>query len=145
MCHDERRYHSPHEFNPDRFLGSKLAGHGSEENKKCDPATDKPSELIFGFGRRVCPGEHLARTIIWILVANTLALFDVDRHTGTRKGRKFFQSRGSCLDSYSMSPELCIFTIPLVLMTNKDTQNRFCVLLYLGRARWSGQEVLVYN
>ena len=80
MCHDERRYHSPHEFNPDRFLGSKLAGHGSEENKKCDPATDKPSELIFGFGRRVCPGEHLARTIIWILVANTLALFDVDRH-----------------------------------------------------------------
>ena len=37
-----------------------------------------PAGLGFGFGRRVCPGKHLAEASLWIVVANVLALFDIE-------------------------------------------------------------------
>jgi hypothetical protein len=43
MMHDPRTYKDPHVFNPSRFLG---------DNPEPDPRT-----WVFGFGRRICPGE----------------------------------------------------------------------------------------
>ncbi|KDQ57809.1 hypothetical protein JAAARDRAFT_276111 [Jaapia argillacea MUCL 33604] len=72
MLHDPAVYSNPHVFNPDRFLGA-------------HPEAD-PSSLYFGFGRRICPGIHLAELTIFTTCATMLYLFDitktVDRVTG---------------------------------------------------------------
>ena len=33
----------------------------------------------FGFGRRICPGRHLACASIWIGIASVLAMFDLEK------------------------------------------------------------------
>jgi hypothetical protein len=45
MSRDPRRYKDPHTFNPERFLGA-------------NPEPDV-REYVFGFGRRICPGDSL--------------------------------------------------------------------------------------
>ncbi|KAF7358497.1 hypothetical protein MVEN_00900400 [Mycena venus] len=34
---------------------------------------------LFGFGRRICPGRHMASATIWITVASMLAAFDIKK------------------------------------------------------------------
>ncbi|KAJ1301795.1 hypothetical protein OPQ81_009023 [Rhizoctonia solani] len=53
-------YSDPDHFNPGRFL---------------DPSV--PEALIFGFGRRICPGLHQAEFVIFITVAGLLAMLDI--------------------------------------------------------------------
>jgi len=54
-------YPEPLKFNPERFL---------------DPVTSAQSDLMFGFGRRVCPGQFFARDMLWLAMANMLATFE---------------------------------------------------------------------
>ena len=46
MLYDEAHYPNPEVFNPERFLDTQGL-----------LVEDDPAELIFGFGRRACPGE----------------------------------------------------------------------------------------
>ncbi|KAK7685292.1 hypothetical protein QCA50_011655 [Cerrena zonata] len=57
----------PHKFNPDRFLNS---------NRTTDP-----SDYIFGFGRRICPGRHLAENFIFLMISNILSNFTISPPT----------------------------------------------------------------
>ncbi|KAJ6554749.1 cytochrome P450 [Mycena capillaripes] len=68
ILHDERVYPEPHTFKPERFL---LDG-------KLNPAVKNP-EAAFGFGRRLCPGRHMALSSIWITVVSILATFDITK------------------------------------------------------------------
>jgi hypothetical protein len=52
-------------FNPVRFMGS-------------DPAPD-PHQFVFGFGRRVCPGRILADNALFLNVAQSLAVFNIQK------------------------------------------------------------------
>ncbi|KAF8891875.1 cytochrome P450, partial [Infundibulicybe gibba] len=66
ILHDETIYPEPFKFNPERFLG---------DEKPPDPA-----EIgAFGFGRRICPGRHLAINSVWLAIAYILATFDLKR------------------------------------------------------------------
>jgi len=65
MLRDPRTYSEPSEFKPERFLGK-------------EPEAD-PRTICFGFGRRICPGLHLADASVWISVAMSLAVFDVSK------------------------------------------------------------------
>ena len=58
----------PEVFNPTRYLDGE--GRLSE--------TD-PSEAVFGFGRRICPGRYFAADTIWIAMAHILATFDIEK------------------------------------------------------------------
>ncbi|GJJ06142.1 hypothetical protein Clacol_000331 [Clathrus columnatus] len=49
------------EFNPDRFM---------------NPQTKYP-DSAFGFGRRICPGRHMADSILFILITNVLYAFNI--------------------------------------------------------------------
>ncbi|KAG1747595.1 cytochrome P450 [Suillus lakei] len=68
MLNDPRTYAKPSQFNPERFL----ANDGKEP--EIDPRT-----ICFGFGRRICPGLHLADASIWISAAMSLAVFDISK------------------------------------------------------------------
>lgn len=68
MLHDPSIYPNPMEFNPNRFL----PGEGK-------PLQTDPRNICFGFGRRVCPGLHLADASVWLTVAMSLAVFEISK------------------------------------------------------------------
>ncbi|EIM84654.1 cytochrome P450 [Stereum hirsutum FP-91666 SS1] len=63
ITHDEAVYPDPMSFKPERFLESTV---------------DFP-EMVFGFGRRICPGRHLALESLWLGVASILATYDISK------------------------------------------------------------------
>ncbi|KAJ6448362.1 cytochrome P450 [Mycena sanguinolenta] len=69
MLHDEVMYPDPHAFKPERFL----LPNGMIDHSVKDP------DAAFGYGRRRCPGRHLATTAIWITAANVLATFNINK------------------------------------------------------------------
>ncbi|KAL0066768.1 hypothetical protein AAF712_006159 [Marasmius tenuissimus] len=68
VLHDEEMYPDPYEFKPERWI----------KNGKIDPAI-KDFTSGFGFGRRICPGRHLAMSLLYITAASLLAVFDISK------------------------------------------------------------------
>ncbi|TFK41780.1 cytochrome P450 [Crucibulum laeve] len=68
MLHNEEDYPDPNTFKPERYLNSK----GEVDPKVRDPAT-----IAFGFGRRACPGSHIAEAMIWLTAASILSTFNI--------------------------------------------------------------------
>ncbi|QRW20715.1 cytochrome P450 family protein [Rhizoctonia solani] len=62
MLRDPNHFVSPHTFDPARFMGP-------------NPEPD-PRKYIFGFGRRVCPGLHVANNSSWVMCAGLLSVFN---------------------------------------------------------------------
>ncbi|KAJ7065512.1 cytochrome P450 [Mycena amicta] len=69
LLHDKDVYPDPYSFNPDRFL---IDG-------KLNPDVRDPSMAAFGFGRRICPGRHMATETLFISVASILATLNIDK------------------------------------------------------------------
>ncbi|KAL4253122.1 hypothetical protein AB1N83_012925, partial [Pleurotus pulmonarius] len=68
MALDETIYTEATKFNPDRFL------------PKSEGGNEEPYlGAAFGFGRRICPGRHLATASIWIAVATLFATVDITK------------------------------------------------------------------
>ncbi|KAJ7459915.1 cytochrome P450 [Mycena latifolia] len=67
MTHDESIYPEPDRFNPDRFF------------RADGTLNDDDTVLAFGFGRRVCPGRHLADATVWATIASVLATFTIGK------------------------------------------------------------------
>ncbi|THU91997.1 cytochrome P450 [Dendrothele bispora CBS 962.96] len=67
ILHDPEYYPDPLKFNPDRFMPT---GPGA----KVPP---NPELYAFGFGRRICPGKHLALEAAWLALACLLATCDI--------------------------------------------------------------------
>ncbi|KAF8188653.1 putative monooxygenase [Pholiota molesta] len=64
MLHDPDIYPDPMTFSPERFNGD-------------DAAMDSAKELVFGFGRRVCPGIHFAEGTFFAIITTLLAACDI--------------------------------------------------------------------
>jgi cytochrome P450 len=65
MAHDAEVYPDPFHFDPSRHLGEK-------------PQLD-PFKFVFGFGKRLCPGIHLAELSLFLNMARILSLFDISK------------------------------------------------------------------
>ncbi|KAI0430659.1 cytochrome protein [Xylaria sp. FL1042] len=65
FTHDPAVYPNPMEFNPSRYLGP-------------NPAPD-PSNHIFGYGRRICPGRYIADSSVWLTIVRSLAVFEISK------------------------------------------------------------------
>lgn len=58
----------PDVFRPDRFMCA--------DGKRLNPDVRLPTQA-FGYGRRVCPGETMAWSSMWLAVASVLCCFDI--------------------------------------------------------------------
>ncbi|KAH9917072.1 cytochrome P450 [Fomitopsis serialis] len=67
MTHNAELYPDPESFRPERFWGL------SEEKLEelC------PRNVIFGYGRRICPGRRFADRSIWLAMAAMIATLDI--------------------------------------------------------------------
>lgn len=64
MLHNPEEYPNPEEFMPERYNGK-------------DSEMEKVKDVVFGFGRRVCPGNHFAEGTFFSIIATTLATCDI--------------------------------------------------------------------
>jgi len=74
ISRDPARYPDPEAFKPERWLPG--------ETSEGVPSV-RPQEYVFGFGRRVCPGQNWAGHIIFIAVASILATFNIEKAIGS--------------------------------------------------------------
>ena len=68
ILRDEKRYPNPEVFDPTRFL---------TKDGKLNPDVPDPTEA-FGFGRRICAGRYFADHVLWLTIANVLAVFRLE-------------------------------------------------------------------
>ncbi|KAG1840272.1 cytochrome P450 [Suillus subalutaceus] len=74
MSRDKEMYPDPTVFKPERFLGP-------------SPQSD-PRKWFFGFGRRRCPGSHLAEATLFLNISCILAAFTIAKPLDER-GKEF--------------------------------------------------------
>lgn len=68
ITHDKEDYPDPLEFKPERFL----------KNGKLNPDVREPT-AVFGFGRRICPGRHIAISCLYLTIATVLSVFRLEK------------------------------------------------------------------
>lgn len=89
MTHDSEYYRDPMSFDPQRFL-----------EKRSTPEPD-PRKVVFGFGRRVCPGRFFAEDTLFMTVASILSAFSISKPV--KDGREVNLDPGF-KDSFVSSP-----------------------------------------
>jgi cytochrome P450 len=67
-------YHNPSKFSPERHLTRMIDGAWSLR----DDVTD-PRKFAFGFGRRSCPGKHIAEQALFATLTTVIHTLDVMR------------------------------------------------------------------
>lgn len=64
MLHDPEVFTNPMEFHPDRY-----------QNR--DSEMEKVNSVVFGFGRRLCPGKLLAENTLFAIAATVFATCEI--------------------------------------------------------------------
>ena len=68
VLHDPEIYPDPEKFKPERFLND-------DGSVRDDPTLS----LVFGIGKRICPGRHLVDATIFIVTSSVLSVFNVTK------------------------------------------------------------------
>ena len=68
ILHDPETYPDPEDFKPERFLNE-------DGSVRDDPALS----LVFGAGKRICPGRHFVDATIFIFASSFLSVFNVTK------------------------------------------------------------------
>ena len=86
IFHDPVMYPEPDVFKPERFIDP----NGTVRE---DPVLTS----LFGHGKRICPGRHLADATMFISVASLLSVFSIEKGNGTGGGQYMYPSTGDGL------------------------------------------------
>ncbi|KZT37255.1 cytochrome P450 [Sistotremastrum suecicum HHB10207 ss-3] len=70
VTHDESLYPSPDQFEPARHIPLAPGE---------PPPQPDPRNFVFGFGRRICAGQHFAEAALFLTIAATLATFRISK------------------------------------------------------------------
>ncbi|KAF5379562.1 hypothetical protein D9757_009257 [Collybiopsis confluens] len=99
ICHDERYFDKPNEFNPDRFLENP---YGIKNGISDDP--ERRPNILFGAGKRVCPGIPLARVTLELNTAHLAWTFKFSPVID-QTGQKISPSLNNYRDGVTASPK----------------------------------------
>jgi len=69
ILHDEHMYPEPMVFKPERYF----------VNGRLDFSSNDPGRFAFGYGRRICAGNHFTENTLWIAIAQTLSVLNFDK------------------------------------------------------------------
>ncbi|KAJ3484834.1 hypothetical protein NLI96_g5364 [Meripilus lineatus] len=69
ILHDEKVYPNPEKFDPERYL----------KDGKWNPAVQDATSIVFGLGRRICPGRFMAKDVLWMSIALILSVFRISK------------------------------------------------------------------
>jgi cytochrome P450 len=83
ILHDSVMYPEPDVFKPERFI-----------NPNGTLREDPELAAAFGFGKRICPGRHLADATLFIAIASLLSVFDITKRSGTDGGPDMYPFKG---------------------------------------------------
>ncbi|KAI5122656.1 hypothetical protein M0805_007918 [Coniferiporia weirii] len=78
LMRDEKHFPNPEAFVPERHAHIPTANGSQSGEDNGYTEGDDPSSIVFGFGRRVCPGKFFAESMLWMVFANVLASFDIE-------------------------------------------------------------------
>ncbi|KAI0745837.1 cytochrome P450 [Earliella scabrosa] len=67
MMHDPKTFPNPETFEPERYL----------KDGMINPDAPDPEAVVFGYGRRICLGRHLADASLFINIASILHVFNI--------------------------------------------------------------------
>ncbi|KAF8993008.1 cytochrome P450 [Cyathus striatus] len=70
MLRNEQDYPESEQFKPERWLNA---------NGQLNTEIRDSEDIIFGFGRRVCPGKHVGYDVMWLAAASVLATFTISK------------------------------------------------------------------
>ena len=68
VLHNPEIYPDPEEFKPERFLND-------DGSVRDDPTLS----LVFGIGKRICPGRHFVEAAIFIASSSIISVFNVTK------------------------------------------------------------------
>ncbi|KAI3615566.1 cytochrome p450 [Moniliophthora roreri] len=88
IYHNPHYYDDPDSFYPERYL---IAEHG---NKQGVDASSFRNSIIFGYGRRFCPGMHLAEVSVNLNTMNLIWAFDFDAVEGAPVSLDNYEKKG---------------------------------------------------
>jgi len=71
ILHNPTIYPEPDSFKPERFLNP-------DGSLRDDPVLT----LVFGFGKRICPGRHFVDGTLFMVVASLLSIFNIEKEKG---------------------------------------------------------------
>ncbi|KAF8917343.1 cytochrome P450 [Mucidula mucida] len=111
IAHDAAVFPEPFSFKPERYLGP---------DGKLDPSAKDPSDIVFGIGRRVCPGRTMGYYNVWIFVASILTAFNV------RPGPRFDSEKVTMETGVISVPH----TFPLIISTRSAEMSNIIRELY---------------
>lgn len=83
---NEMYYPNPHHFDPSRFLDASTSTftYPTTTTTTIKPHPSPSGHSSFGWGRRICPGAHLAENTLFIALAKILWAFDIAPVDGAR-------------------------------------------------------------
>ncbi|KAF9559433.1 cytochrome P450 [Agrocybe pediades] len=69
FLHDPKHFPNPDVFDPERFLS----------NGRVRTDIRDPVDIAFGYGRRICPGNHIALSFLWVAISTILTVYDITK------------------------------------------------------------------
>lgn len=72
ILHNPEEFPEPEEFRPERFL--RRTSDGQYELNK---SVRNPSDIAFGFGRRICPGRFFVDQFMFATIVSVLAVYEI--------------------------------------------------------------------
>ncbi|KAF7316003.1 Cytochrome P450 [Mycena indigotica] len=122
ITHDERYFDEPDKFIPERFMHDQF---GIRPGVQDDPA--RRENLMFGGGRRICPGAYTARMLLEINLANFIWAFEFSPGLDPCSGQAIPPDLWNYKNGISLAPEKFRATITVRSPEKKEIIRRHFV------------------
>jgi hypothetical protein len=125
---DENRFKSPRAFDPSRYEGDNQTS--AEATMNSDPS--KRDHFVFGAGRRVCQGMHIADRSLFLSISRLLWAFNFEKAVDGQ-GREIVPDQDDLTEGFLVQPS----PFPAKIIPRSETHAQAI------RKEWDGCQTLL--